>query len=509
MQKININHASVRRRLSNVENSASNLRQTSDGSADLSPNSLRARDPTPEGRHHRRHHHGDHRHHDDVNSTDANGTATYDDASTAAYGNVTSSLSDAADGAANFSLADDQQAAHARAADDDVADGSVADDRPADDGDTILLDLNGGRANADVQRQVAPTSASKVKLIDPHTRENELEKTSGSSSDSSSSDSSGSSSSSSTATARLTAGSTKAFIGLQSGINPDIEVTIEVLHEQRGGAAASTAPLLSPLAPDIYRQTADDDDGDYDYVYDFDDLYPPPGGRDDGPLSLGVERGDDDDDDSTELGVSFEMEAVGSGDIELPVQLYEWSSWSACSVTCGDGVKERERPCGKYCVEKQSSPCRGICEGLVLLFPSLLDLPDDVITARSLPFTMTKVSTVAGKREVYVSVSLAVKYYMKDKSLLVSTAARSRRQHCCYDRLMRLLTRGAAVQGTPNLISREISPELHYRRHHCRGIICRRLTRYNQVRHSNNMNVCTENPDMAEFLRQAEDAQEF
>ncbi|XP_014680326.1 PREDICTED: isthmin-1-like, partial [Priapulus caudatus] len=58
------------------------------------------------------------------------------------------------------------------------------------------------------------------------------------------------------------------------------------------------------------------------------------------------------------------------------------------------------------------------------------------------------------------------------RSLLSEHSSTLASQHCCYDRFMRLLTRGAGA-GTPNLISPEISPELHYKVDILPWIICK------------------------------------
>lgn len=244
----------------------------------MNPNSLRARDPVQDTQHHRRHHHGDassRRHRD--NSSDnrtfgaeslANESAIwlndsyYNDTTTQWLTNITSAV------------------------------------------ETILLNLNDGKLGStsptiNTIQQVPPTLVSKVKSIDPRTRENELEKDS------------------STVSARLTAERGKSVLDLQAGLNPDIEVTIEVLHDRH--LETTTSAALPTAASNFFLHSSDSDDSDgeddYDYVYDFDDLYPP--GRVNESPDLSIESSVEGDAEESELGLSFEMEAVGSGETEL------------------------------------------------------------------------------------------------------------------------------------------------------------------------------------------------
>ncbi|KAK6028110.1 thrombospondin type 1 domain protein, partial [Ostertagia ostertagi] len=44
----------------------------------------------------------------------------------------------------------------------------------------------------------------------------------------------------------------------------------------------------------------------------------------------------------------------------FPGEWYEWSEWSICSCTCGDGIKQRRRECaGNNCKgpEYETAPC--------------------------------------------------------------------------------------------------------------------------------------------------------
>ncbi|XP_035679352.1 isthmin-like [Branchiostoma floridae] len=95
------------------------------------------------------------------------------------------------------------------------------------------------------------------------------------------------------------------------------------------------------------------------------------------------------------------------------------------------------------------------------------------------------------------------------RSLLSRESTSLAAQHCCYDGEMRLITRGKAA-GTPNLISTEISRELHYRVDIMPWILCKGdWTRYNQVRPPNNAQECPDNPDDNELYRQVEEAKNY
>ncbi|XP_019647591.1 PREDICTED: isthmin-1-like [Branchiostoma belcheri] len=95
------------------------------------------------------------------------------------------------------------------------------------------------------------------------------------------------------------------------------------------------------------------------------------------------------------------------------------------------------------------------------------------------------------------------------RSLLSRESTSLAAQHCCYDGDMRLVTRGKAA-GTPNLISTEISRELHYRVDIMPWILCKGdWTRYNQVRPPNNAQECPDNPDENELYRQVEEAKNY
>lgn len=78
-------------------------------------------------------------------------------------------------------------------------------------------------------------------------------------------------------------------------------------------------------------------------------------------------------------------------------------------------------------------------------------------------------------------------------------------QHCCYDNNQQLITRGKAA-GTPNLISPQISWELHRKVDILPWIICKGdWYRYHKVVPPNNAEMCKRNPEDTEFYRQVLD----
>lgn len=82
-------------------------------------------------------------------------------------------------------------------------------------------------------------------------------------------------------------------------------------------------------------------------------------------------------------------------------------------------------------------------------------------------------------------------------------------QHCCYDHRGLLITRGKGA-GTPNLISTEFSPELHFKVDVLPWILCRGdWSRFHAVRPPNNGLSCPENPHEDVFMNELEEAREY
>ncbi|XP_078349403.1 uncharacterized protein LOC144634353 [Oculina patagonica] len=82
-------------------------------------------------------------------------------------------------------------------------------------------------------------------------------------------------------------------------------------------------------------------------------------------------------------------------------------------------------------------------------------------------------------------------------------------QVCCYDSMLKLITRGIAA-GTPFLVSPDWSREAHFKVDILPVLICNGdWTRYHAVRPPNNGRNCTENPDDAEFALQEMKARDY
>ncbi|KAM9847850.1 isthmin-1 isoform 1-T1 [Aulostomus maculatus] len=243
----------------------------------------------------------------------------------------------------------------------------------------------------------------------------------------------------------------------------------------------------------------------------------------------------------------------------------DWSNWSACSVTCGNGNQKRTRSCGYACTATESRTCDlPNCPGIEDAFKtaatevSLLagtdgfnatelfgvdtdscerwmncksdflkkymskvasDLPScpcsyptevaystadvhDALSRRD--FRWKDASGPKEKLEIYKPTA---RYCIRSMLTLESTTLAA--QHCCYDDNMKLITRGKGA-GTPNLISTEFSADLHYKVDILPWIICKGdWSRYNQARPPNNGQKCQDNPQDEDYYKQFEEAREF
>lgn len=95
------------------------------------------------------------------------------------------------------------------------------------------------------------------------------------------------------------------------------------------------------------------------------------------------------------------------------------------------------------------------------------------------------------------------------RSALAGDSSTLAAQHCCYDNSGRLITRGKGA-GTPNLISTEFSPELHFKVDVLPWILCKGdWSRFHAVRPPNNGRSCLENPHEDAFMNELEEAREY
>ncbi|KAG7251189.1 LOW QUALITY PROTEIN: hypothetical protein CRUP_017019 [Coryphaenoides rupestris] len=247
----------------------------------------------------------------------------------------------------------------------------------------------------------------------------------------------------------------------------------------------------------------------------------------------------------------------------------EWSAWTPCSVTCGHGERKRTKSCGYSCTLTEASRCdqepcpndvnnRGgavpfemengtepfgtgssmtlnIMRCVLLLppptrldtcekwlncksdflqryvhqvlselprLPLLLPSAAAYAVARGRPFRWRDASGPRERLDVYKPSARSC-----IRSALSDAASTLAAQHCCYDERGRLLTRGKGA-GTPNLISSEFSPELHFKVDVLPWILGTGA-RFHAARPPNRGLACPENPHQDVFLNELEEAREY
>ncbi|KAJ8356540.1 hypothetical protein SKAU_G00193340 [Synaphobranchus kaupii] len=236
----------------------------------------------------------------------------------------------------------------------------------------------------------------------------------------------------------------------------------------------------------------------------------------------------------------------------------EWSAWLPCSATCGQGDQKRTRSCGFSCKATETRTCdiqqcpdetNTVTELIPYetengteIFSAEVDSCEKWLNCKSdflqhyLQQVLTELpscpctfpSEVAYGAVDIFDEALQKQYRWNDassqkerldvykptarfctRSSLAADSGTLAAQQCCYDNRMWLITRGKGA-GTPDLISTEFSPELHFKVDVLPWILCKGdWTQFHAVRPPNNGLRCADNPHQDIFMNELEEAREY
>ncbi|XP_029114105.1 isthmin-2-like [Scleropages formosus] len=350
-----------------------------------------------------------------------------------------------------------------------------------------------------------------------------------------------------------------------SSLNPNIQVTIEVVEspqtememdlakEGRSDWSLSTLDWLGnrKLFWPLFWKYPDSEENEQSH-----------GSLEDSSEDLGLEY---DGEEPVPSGVGGEWDGRWNqgwdSTDEYEYEEQEWSSWSPCSITCGNGNQKRMRSCGYACTATETRTCDlKHCPDDVDFVTDLMPFTPQTAT-EPIPAVFTDVDSceqwLSCKNDflqkylhqvltelpgcpcrypsevVYSAVSifddkLRRSFRWRDasgpkeqlavykatarvcvRSMLSLDSSTLASQHCCYDQSMQLLTRGSGA-GTPDLISADFSPELHHKVDVLPWVLCKGdWSRFHAARPPNNGLRCAENPPEEAYVRQLEEAREY
>ncbi|KAK0153234.1 Isthmin-2 [Merluccius polli] len=237
----------------------------------------------------------------------------------------------------------------------------------------------------------------------------------------------------------------------------------------------------------------------------------------------------------------------------------EWSHWSPCSITCGQGTQKRLRSCGYACTATESRTCDldGCADDMdAVTYSTAIQTTNSTNAAldtnvdscekwlsckndflkKYLYQVLTELPScpcIYPSEVVYSAINMVdprlhKTYRWRDasgpkerldiykpsarfclRSMLSYESTTLAAQHCCYDDQMRLITRGKGA-GAPNLISTEFSPELHHKVDVLPWILCKGdWSLFHSVRPPNNGLACAHNPGEEVYQEELREAREY